>query len=40
MHYDVHPDGKRLLMTRPADVVSSGTVRVVTRWFDELRAVK
>jgi eukaryotic-like serine/threonine-protein kinase len=38
--YDVHPDGKRLLMTRPADVVSGGTVRVVTGWFDELRAVK
>ena len=38
--YQPHPDLKRLLLTRPADVMSSGTVRVVTRWFDELRAIK
>ena len=38
--YDPHPDGKRLLMTRPADVVSSGNVRVITRWLDGLGAIK
>ena len=38
--YDLHPDGTRLLMTRPADVASRGTVRVITGWFDEVRAVK
>ena len=38
--YEPHPDGKRLLMTRPADVVSSGNVRVITGWLDELRAIK
>jgi serine/threonine-protein kinase len=38
--YDVHPNGTRLLMTRPADVASSGTIRVITSWFDVLRAIK
>jgi len=38
--YQPHPDGRRLLMTRSADVISAGSVRVMTRWFDELRKVK
>ena len=38
--YQPHPDGTRLLMTRAADVMSSGSVRVMTRWFDELRKIK
>ncbi|HUF25163.1 MAG TPA: hypothetical protein VMN81_13610, partial [Vicinamibacterales bacterium] len=38
--YHPHPDGTRLLMTRAADVTSGGSVRLITRWFDELRAVK
>jgi serine/threonine-protein kinase len=38
--YQPHPDRKRLLLTRPAEVMSRGTVRVMTRWFDELRAIK
>jgi hypothetical protein len=38
--YQPHPDRKRLLLTRPADVMSSGTVRVITRWFDELKGIQ
>jgi eukaryotic-like serine/threonine-protein kinase len=38
--YTPHPDGTRLLMTRSADVISAGSVRVMTRWFDELRKIK
>jgi serine/threonine-protein kinase len=38
--YQPHPDGRRLLMTRAADVVSGGTVRVITRWIDELKGIK
>jgi eukaryotic-like serine/threonine-protein kinase len=38
--YDVHPDGKRLLMIRGAQAASSGTVRVITNWLSELRAIK
>lgn len=38
--YQPHPDGTRLLMTRPADVAASGSVRVLTRWFDVLRTIK
>lgn len=38
--YDQHPDGKRLLLSRPADVTASGSVRVITRWFDQLRGIR
>ena len=38
--YDVHPDGKRLLMLRRAQAASDGSVRVVTNWVNELRAIK
>jgi len=38
--YDVHPDGKRLLMLRRAQAASDGSVRVVTNWVNELKAVK
>jgi serine/threonine-protein kinase len=38
--YHPHPDGTRLLMTRPAAIASGGAVRVMTRWFDELKAIK
>jgi serine/threonine-protein kinase len=38
--YDPHPDGTRLLMTRRADAATRGNIRVITRWFDELNAVK
>jgi hypothetical protein len=38
--YEPHPDGKRLLMIRSSDVISAGSVRVMTGWFDELRKVK
>ncbi|MDQ3168852.1 MAG: protein kinase [Acidobacteriota bacterium] len=40
LSYDPHPDGTRLLMIRAADVTSGGSVRLITRWFDELRAIK
>ena len=38
--YQPHPDGTRLLMTRAAAVTSGGVVRVITRWFDELKVTK
>jgi Tol biopolymer transport system component/tRNA A-37 threonylcarbamoyl transferase component Bud32 len=38
--YQPHPDGTRLLMTRSADVISAGSIRVITGWFDELRKAK
>ncbi|MDQ3488651.1 MAG: serine/threonine-protein kinase [Acidobacteriota bacterium] len=38
--YEPHPDGKRLLMTRGTDDMSIAKVRIVTRWFDELKALK
>ena len=38
--YQPHPDGTRFLMTRAADVNASSSVRVMTRWFDELRKIK
>jgi len=38
--YQPHPDGTRLLMARAADVISGGSVRVMTGWFDELRKIK
>ncbi len=38
--YEPHPDGKRLLMTRGTDDMSIAKVRIVTRWFDELKAIK
>jgi hypothetical protein len=38
--YQPHPDGTRLLMTRSADVISAGSIRVMTGWFDELRKIK
>ena len=38
--YQPHPDGTRLLMARAAAVTSGGVVRVITRWFDELKAIK
>jgi len=38
--YDVHPDGKRLLMLRRAQAASDGSVRIVTNWSNELKAVK
>jgi serine/threonine-protein kinase len=38
--YQPHPDGSRLLMTRPADALGSGSIRIVTRWFDELKTVR
>ena len=38
--YQPHPDGTRLLMLRGADVQAESSIRVVTRWFDELRKVK
>ena len=38
--YEPHPDGKRLLMTRPADATDGGTIRLVTQWFDTLKAIK
>ena len=38
--YEPHPDGKRLVMTRGTDDTSIAKVRIVTRWFDELRAIK
>jgi len=38
--YDVHPDGKRLLMIRRAQAASNGTVRMVTNWFNELKVVR
>ena len=38
--YEPHPDGKRLLMTRPADATDGGTIRLITQWFDTLKAIK
>jgi serine/threonine-protein kinase len=38
--YHPHPDGTRLLTIRAADVTSGGSVRLITHWFDELRAIK
>ena len=38
--YHPHPDGARLLLTRSAEVASGGSIRVVTRWFDTLEAIK
>jgi serine/threonine-protein kinase len=38
--YDPHPDGTRLLMMRRADASTRGSIRVMTGWFDTLRAVK
>ena len=38
--YDPHPDGARMLMTRAAEANVSGSIRVMTRWFDELRKIK
>jgi Tol biopolymer transport system component len=38
--YHPDPGGTRILMTRAADVMSSGSVRVMTRWFDELKKIK
>ena len=38
--YHPHPKEPRILMTRIADVTASGSIRVMTRWFDELRKIK
>ena len=38
--YDPHPDGTRLLMTRRADAATRGSIRVIARWYEELRAIK
>jgi hypothetical protein len=38
--YQPHPDGARFLMTRPADASSSGNIRMITRWFDGLNAIR
>ncbi len=38
--YDLHPDGTRMIMTTAADGGSIGSVRVMTRWFDQLTGIK
>ncbi len=38
--YDPAPDGKRLLMVRRAQAASNGSVRMVTNWVNELKAIK
>ena len=36
--FDVSPDGKRFLVTRPEEAANaSTTLVVVTNWFDDLR---
>ena len=34
--WDIHPDGKRFLMMKPA-AASGGKINVVVNWFEELR---
>ncbi len=36
--YDISPDGKRFIMSRPARSTNSERLVVVLNWFDELRA--
>jgi Tol biopolymer transport system component len=38
--YDPAPDGKRLVMIRRAQAASNGSVRMVTNWVNELKAIK
>jgi serine/threonine-protein kinase len=35
--YDVAPDGQRFLMLRPESEPSTGDLKVVVNWYDELR---
>jgi hypothetical protein len=35
--YDVHPDGRTLVLVRPAGTVQSREVIVVVNWITELR---
>ena len=38
--YDVHPGGDRFLMVQSADQGSRGSIRLITRWSDQLRTIK
>ena len=38
--YDPHPDGDRFLMVRAADLASGGSIRLITNWTEQLRAIK
>ena len=38
--YDPHPEGGRFLMIRAADLASGGSIRLITRWTDQLRTIK
>ncbi len=40
LNWDVHPDGRRFLVTDPrtdVDAVQDGHAMLVVNWFDELR---
>ena len=37
--YDIHPDGRTLVMVRPSGVVQAREVTVVVNWFSELRSI-
>ena len=36
--YDVHRDGRTLVIVRPANLTQSREVRMVLSWFNEFRA--
>ena len=38
--YQPEADGKRFLMLRRAESSSGGNIRIITRWFHELRTIK
>ena len=38
--YDPHPEGGRFLMIRAADLASGGSIRLITNWAEQLRAIK
>jgi hypothetical protein len=38
--YDVAPDGQRFLMLRPESQPSTGDLKVVVNWYDELQRLE
>ena len=38
--YQPHPHDARFLMTRPADVTTTSSIRLIPGWFDELRKIR